>query len=126
MEKLYNSILEGIFRKKGEDIIKIDLRKIGNAFCDYFIICHGGSNTQVKSIADSIEEKVKENLNEKAHHKEGVENSIWILLDYNDIVVHIFQKEYRGFYNLEGLWADAEMSEVRDIKDYNFQNVRNG
>ncbi len=106
-EHLIDAIVEGIQRKKGIDIVKIDLTKINHTECKYFIICHGNSNTQVDAIAHSVEDTVEELLNEKTWHKDGYRNSIWILLDYADIMVHVFQKDSRQFYDLENLWADA-------------------
>jgi ribosome-associated protein len=108
-EHLIDAIVEGIQRKKGIDIVKIDLTKINHTECKYFIICHGNSNTQVDAIAHSVEDTVEELLNEKAWHKDGYRNSIWILLDYADIMVHVFQKDSRQFYDLENLWADAHI-----------------
>ena len=113
-EQLLNAIVEGIQRKKGIDIIKIDLTKINNTECKYFIICHGNSNTQVDSIAHSVEDTVEELLNEKSWHKDGYNNSIWILLDYADIMVHVFQKDSRQFYDLENLWADARIELIKE------------
>ncbi len=106
---LLNLIIEGIKNKKGNNISSIDLRKIENAVCDYFVICNADSNTQVKSIVDEIENHVKKNTGEKVWKKEGLENSQWILLDYSSIVVHVFQTKFREFYKLENLWADAKI-----------------
>ena len=113
-EQLIDAIVEGIQRTKGIDIIKIDLTKIHHTECKYFIICHGNSNTQVDAIAHSVEDTVVELINEKAWHVDGYRNSLWILLDYADVMVHVFQKEARDFYNLEGLWADAKITEIED------------
>jgi ribosome-associated protein len=113
-EQLIDAIVEGIQRKKGLDLIKIDLTKINHTECKYFIICHGNSNTQVDAIAHSVEDTVEELMNEKAWHKDGYRNSMWILLDYADIMVHVFQKEYRTFYDLENLWADAPIEIIKD------------
>jgi ribosome-associated protein len=113
-EQLINAIVEGIRRKKGINIIKIDLTKINHTECNYFIICHGNSNTQVDAIAHSVEETVEELINEKAWHKDGYRNSIWILLDYANIMVHVFQKESRQFYDLENLWADAHTELIKE------------
>jgi ribosome-associated protein len=115
---LAHTIVEGILNIKGEEIVVLDLRKIGHAFCDNFIICHADSTTQVNAIADSIEKKLKDELNIKVHHREGMQNSIWILLDFNDVLVHIFQKEYRGYYKLEELWGDAGITKIEE--SYNF------
>ena len=112
-EKLIDAIIEGIERQKGLEIIKIDLTKIHHSECNYFIICHGNSSTHVNSIAHSVEDTVEEIADEKAWHKHGYENSLWILLDYSDIMVHVFQKETRNFYNIENLWADAGIEEIK-------------
>lgn len=113
-EQLIEAIVEGIQRKKGLDLIKIDLTKINNTQCKYFIICHGNSNTQVDAIAHSVEDTVEELINEKAWHKDGYRNSLWILLDYADIMVHVFQKDSRKFYDLENLWADAQIETIKE------------
>ena len=112
-EHLIDAIVEGIQRKKGIDIVKIDLTKINHTECKYFIICHGNSNTQVDAIAHSVEDTVEELVNEKAWHKDGYRNSIWILIDYADIMVHVFQKDSRQFYDLENLWADAHIELIK-------------
>ena len=104
--KLEEAIIGGIKERNGKNIIIIDFSKQLNAVCKKFIICNGDSNTHVKSIADSVEEFVKKNLKETVWKKEGTENSLWILLDYVDIIVHVFQTEQREYYKLESLWAD--------------------
>jgi ribosome-associated protein len=109
---LLSNIIEGILEKKGREIVDLDLTKVHNAFCDHFIICHADSNTQVSAIADSIQKKVKENLNEKAGHREGIENSTWVLLDYHNVLVHIFQTDVRNYYRLEELWGDARIIRI--------------
>lgn len=101
--------IKGILEKKGKNITFLDLRKIKNSVCDYFIICEGDSNTQVDAIAKSVEYEVKKATKENPYHTEGFENAEWILIDYVTVVVHVFQKEIRTFYNLESLWADAEI-----------------
>jgi ribosome-associated protein len=108
---LASAVVAGILDRKGENIVCLDLRKIENAVCDYFIICEGNSNIQVEAIADSVEDTVKKTLKQRPYRSEGWENALWILIDYVDVVVHVFQRETRQFYNLESLWADAE--EVR-------------
>ncbi len=113
-DKLLEAILEGIQRIKGKDITLIDLNSIHHTECGYFVICHGTSNTQVDSIAHSVEDTVKELTGENVWHRDGYRNSIWILLDYGDIMVHVFQEEAREFYNLEGLWADAKITKIED------------
>ncbi len=112
---LLDNIRKGIFEKKGERVLKLDFRSLENSVCDYFIICHGNSVTQVDSITESVEMTVKKNTGEIPHHREGTENCIWVLLDYGNVVVHIFQEQYRDFYNLESLWADAVIDELKDI-----------
>ena len=97
---LLASIIEGIHRRKGKDVVSLDLSKIENSVCKHFVICHGDSNTQVDAIADSVIDTVIETTGEKVWHKEGKSNATWVLLDYADIVVHIFQKSYRDFYVL--------------------------
>ncbi len=111
-EALLEAILEGIERKKGLDIVKIDLTKINHSECNYFIICHGNSSTHVDAIAHSVEDTVEEIAKEKAWHKDGYKNAIWILLDYADVMVHVFQQEARNFYDIENLWADAAVEEI--------------
>jgi ribosome-associated protein len=107
--KIIEAILEGIRKIKGKEITIIDLNTIHHTECSYFIICHGTSSTQVSSIAQSIEETVEVTTGINAWHTEGYRNSIWILLDYGDIVVHVFHEKTRSFYDLEGLWADAKI-----------------
>jgi ribosome-associated protein len=108
-EKIKEMILEGIRKIKGKEIKVIDLTTIHYTECDYFVICHGTSTTQVSSIAQSVEKTVEEETGNKARHTEGYQNSYWILLDYGEIVVHIFHETARNFYNLEALWADAKI-----------------
>ena len=112
---LLDSIVEGIQDVKGKDIAVLNISKIDNAVCEYFIVCTGDSSTQVSSIANSIEKTARKNSKEKPWHKEGSTNSEWILLDYVNIVVHIFYRETREFYNIEGLWADAERTDIPNI-----------
>ena len=112
---LVDSIVEGIQEVKGKDIAILNLSAIENAVCNYFIICTGESSTQVSSIASSIEKTTRKNLKEKPWHNEGSTNAEWILLDYVNVVVHVFYKETREFYNIEGLWADAERTDIPNI-----------
>jgi len=107
-------IIEAIQDKKGKEIKLVDLRSVSGAICDYFIICHGESSTQIQAIAESVEKRVKINLNEFPYSKEGIENSEWILLDYVDVVVHLFRRETREFYGIEDLWGDAEITEIEE------------
>jgi len=104
---LIDAIIEGIRRKKGLEIVDIDLQVIHNTECDHYIICHGTSNTHVDAIAHSVEETVEELQNEPVWHCDGYSNAKWILLDYVNIMVHIFQEPIRRLYDLESLWADG-------------------
>ena len=113
---LVECIVKGIFEKKGQNVLKVDLRKLENRITDYFIICHGSSKTQVDSISYSVEDTVRKEAGEKPIHVEGLENCFWVLIDYGDVIVHIFQEEYRNFYSLESLWADANIERLEDFK----------
>ncbi len=106
--KLAKSIVNAIEEKKGDNIVCLDLRDIENRVCDYFIICEGNSTTQIEAIAGSVEFLVKKELGERPYRSEGYENATWILIDYVNVIVHVFDKETRHFYNLESLWADGE------------------
>jgi ribosome-associated protein len=112
---LNDLIVEGIRDKKGKNIVQLDLRKLGDAPADFFIICEGDSNTHIKAITDSIHKKVKEELQTNPSHMEGSGNSRWILMDYFDTVVHVFYPETRQFYEIENLWSDAEVTEFAEI-----------
>jgi ribosome-associated protein len=100
--------------KKGNQIKVLDLRKLKSSMADFFIICHASSDKQVSAIADSVEEFSRKLASEKPLHIEGFESAEWILMDYFDIVVHIFQEEKREFYSIEELWGDAEITVVKD------------
>lgn len=102
-------IIKGILDKKGKQIVSMNLKEIKHAVSDYFIVCHGTSSTQVHAIAESIEDEVKDAIGLKPWHREGLQNAEWVLLDYVDVVVHIFQEDARKFYQIENLWADAEV-----------------
>lgn len=110
-EILTQSIIHGIQEKKGKEIISLNLTNLANSVSNFFVICHGNTKIQVEAIADAVEETVRKNIGDKPWHKEGFENAEWILLDYVDVVVHIFQESTRSFYNLEKLWADAGIKE---------------
>jgi len=111
-QSLLQAITDGILEKKGRDIVQINLTKTGNSVCDYFVVCEADSSTQVRAIADSIDEFTYKTLNESAIRKDGFENCFWVLLDYGNVFVHIFQKEYRDFYKLEDLWADGNITKI--------------
>lgn len=110
LETIANAILE----KKGQQVCSLDLRSVGTAISDYFVICNADSTTNVSAISDYVEECMMKECNRKVLRMQGRENSFWIILDYADIVVHIFQTEYRNFYRLEDLWADAPRKEYQD------------
>lgn len=111
---LLKSVVKGIFEKKGHNVLKIDLRKLENRIADYFVICHGSSITQVNAICDSVEDTVRLETGDKPLHVEGLENCYWVLIDYSNVVVHIFLEEHRNFYSLESLWADADIEAMKD------------
>lgn len=105
---LNEAIVFGILEKKGKNVVILDLRQLKEAVADWFILCEGDSSTQVRAIADSVSEEVKKVLGERPWHVEGSENAQWVLLDYVNTVVHVFQPATRAFYGLENLWSDAE------------------
>jgi len=104
--------IQGILEKKGKQIVKLDLRNIQNSVANHFVVCHATSKPHMESIAKSVEEFVKTNTDEKPMHKEGYANAEWILIDYFDVVIHIFQEVTRRFYKLEELWADAVIQHI--------------
>ncbi|MFD0940311.1 ribosome silencing factor [Pedobacter boryungensis] len=105
--------VHGIQEKKGNDIVRLDLRELNSSVSDYFIVCNADSSTQVKAIADSVEDEIYKLTKTNPWHKEGLENAEWIVLDYFDIVVHIFKTEKRDFYGIEDLWGDAESTSFK-------------
>ncbi|RFN59917.1 ribosome silencing factor [Marixanthomonas ophiurae] len=111
-DQLITQILKGIEDVKGKDIEILDLRDLENTVCDYFIICNGASNTQVNAIVNSIQKTVSKALKEKPWHVEGSNNAEWILMDFVHVVVHVFQKHIREFYDIEGLWGDAKSVKI--------------
>lgn len=112
VDLLIASILSGIEDVKGKDINILDLRDIENTVCDYFIICEGNSNTQVNAIVNSIQKKVSKELKDKPWHIEGQDNAEWVLMDYVNVVVHVFQKHIREYYDIESLWGDAKTTVI--------------
>ena len=108
-------IVKGIDDVKGDDIQLLDLREIENTVCDYFVICSGNSNTQVNAISGSIQKVVSKELQDKPWHVEGETNAEWVLMDYVNVVVHIFQKHVRDFYDIESLWGDAKITEINPV-----------
>ena len=112
--KIFKAIINAIQEKKGENIVSLDLRKIPEAVADFFIICEASNNTQLRAIADFVEEDVKLKCDEAAYKHEGRQAQQWILIDYVNIVVHIMLPEPRKFYQLEEMWSDAPMTEHND------------
>ena len=114
---LKDTIIEGYLEGKAKDVICLDLRNIYGAVSDFFIVAHGDSATHVEGINRSIYKKCVKALNEKPWHEEGKGNSEWILMDYVNVVAHIFYKEKRGFYNIEDLWGDAPREEFNNTEN---------
>ncbi len=113
-EQMRDFVVRGMQEKKAQDIVVMDLRKVKNAICDYFILCSGGSDTQIDAISTSIEEEVYKLSKQDPWHKEGKLNREWILLDYVDVVAHVFKKDRREFYDLEQLWGDADIQHITE------------
>ncbi len=111
-DELIALILHGIEEVKGLEINLLDLRDIDNTVCDYFVICNGTSNTHVNAIVNSVQKTVSKGIKDKPWHVEGSDNAEWVLLDYVNVVVHVFQKQIRDFYDIEGLWGDAKVTLV--------------
>jgi ribosome-associated protein len=111
-EQLVDAVVHGMEEVKGHDIVVMDLRQIPNALSDFFVVCHGTSNTQVQAIADSVEKETYRILQDDPAHREGARNATWILMDYVNVIVHIFSKDARDFYALEDLWADASVKRI--------------
>ncbi|MBV7270025.1 ribosome silencing factor [Winogradskyella luteola] len=111
-DQLITTIIGGIEEVKGKEITILDLRDIENTVCDYFIICEGTSNTQVNAIVNSIHKQVSKTLKDKPWHIEGTDNAEWVLLDYVNVVVHVFQKHIREYYDIESLWGDAKTTQI--------------
>ena len=113
-EKLSQLVVKGMQEKKASDIVLMALRKVRNAVADFFVICSGNSDKQLDAIAESIDEEVYKVLKEEPWHKEGKNNKEWVLLDYTNVVAHVFKRDRRSFYALEKLWGDAEITEIED------------
>ena len=111
-DALISNIISGIENVKGLNVNLLDLRDIENTVCSYFVVCTGSSNTHVNAIVSAVQKTVSRELKEKPFHTEGIDNSEWVLIDYVNIVVHIFQKQIREFYNIEELWGDAKTTKI--------------
>ena len=114
-ETIVEKIVEGIQEKKGKRIVVVDLNKLHDAPCSYFVICQGDSNTQVNAIATSVKDWVTEKIKVKPYATDGFENCQWIAMDYGQIIVHVFQRPFREFYDLEHLWEDADLRLIPDL-----------
>jgi ribosome-associated protein len=110
--QLVEEIILGIENVKGENIHQLDLRELDNTPCDFFIVCSGNSNTQVSAIVNSVQKTVSKALHEKPFHTEGLDNAEWVLIDYVNVVVHVFQNQIREYYNIEELWGDAKSTQI--------------
>ncbi len=111
-ELLEASVIRGLQEKKGKNIVSLDLRNIRSAVADFFVVCSGDSTTQVEALARSVEEIVERELQDTPAHLEGMQNAQWVLIDYINVVVHVFQSETRDYYGIERLWADAETRHI--------------
>ena len=111
-DELISVIISGIEDVKGKAINILDLREIENTVCDYFIICEGTSNTQVNAIVNAVQKKVSKELRDNPWHVEGADNAEWVLLDYVNVAVHVFQKHTREYYDIESLWGDAKITVI--------------
>jgi ribosome-associated protein len=111
-DALILNIIKGVENVKGLEISLLDLREIENTVCSYFVVCSGSSNTHVNAIVSAIQKTVSKELKEKPFHTEGSDNAEWVLIDYVNIVVHVFQKNIREYYNIEELWGDAKTTEI--------------
>lgn len=115
VEQLNDLIIDAIQDIKGKNIVKLDLRRLYDAPADFFIICEGDSNTQVKAIADNIYKKVKEQLHMTPNHIEGQQQAHWVLVDFFNTLVHVFYRDTRQFYELENLWSDATFTQYETL-----------
>ena len=111
---MINNIIKGILEKKGHEVVCIDLSQVENAICDCFVICHGDSSTQVNAIAESVEKETTEQLSMRPYSVEGKGNAEWVLLDYGQAIVHVFQKPFRKHYQLEELWGDGKITHIAE------------
>ena len=111
---LADAVKMGMLNKKALEILSLNLGKINSTVCDYFIICHGNSNTHVNAIAESVETTVRQQCGIKPGRREGFVNGEWLIIDYLDVVVHIFQEPVRRYYQLEDLWADVPAEQIED------------
>ena len=114
-EQIVNKIVEGIQERKGKRIVVVDMSDLQEAPCSYFVICEGDSRVHVGAIAQSIKDWVRDEIKVKPYAVDGLENSEWIAMDYGQIIVHVFQREPREFYDIEHLWEDAKLTEIEEV-----------
>ena len=114
-EQIVDKIVEGIQERKGKNIVVVNLTRLQEAPCSYFVICEGDSNTHVNSVAHSIKDWVRDQIKVKPYATDGFEKCEWIAMDYGQIIVHVFQRPTRAFYDIEHLWADADLKRLKDI-----------
>jgi len=114
-EQLSKVVVQGMQEMKAEDIVLMDLRKVKNAVADFFVICSGNSDTHIDAIAESVDHEVNKTDGQNPWHREGYNNKVWVLLDYVDVVVHVFKHENREFYALESLWGDAKITSYAEV-----------
>ncbi|MBV6646607.1 MAG: ribosome silencing factor [Cyclobacteriaceae bacterium] len=113
-QRLSEAVVQGMLEKKASKVVVMDLREVKNAVADFFVLCSGNSDTQIDAISDSIEEQAHKSLKQSPWKREGRENKEWILIDFVDVVAHVFNREKRSFYALEELWGDAKIEQVQD------------
>lgn len=114
-EALLDQIIAGIQEKKGQDIAVVDLTAIADTICQYFVICTGGSPSQVQAIAESVGDMAREKAGAKPTAVDGLRNAQWVAMDYSDVIVHIFLPDARQYYDIEHLWEDATLTELANI-----------
>lgn len=114
-KQIVEKIVEGIQNRKGHNIVTVNLEKLAEAPCEWFVIAEGNSSTQVCAIADEIEDFVRTELKVKPFAVDGLENAEWVAMDYGQIIVHVFQREPRAFYDIEHLWEDGVLTEIPDL-----------
>jgi ribosome-associated protein len=114
-EQIVSKIVEGIQERKGKNIVVVNLNKLQEAPCSYFVICEGDSSVHVNSVANSIKDWVRDEIKVKPYAVDGFENCEWIAMDYGQIIVHVFQRHIRAFYDIEHLWADADLESIEDL-----------
>ncbi|MEN8248348.1 MAG: ribosome silencing factor [Bacteroidota bacterium] len=115
-EQLSQIVVKGMQEKKAEEIVVMDLRDIQNSVADFFVICSGNSDTHIDAIAESVDKEVYQSDEQDPWHREGYNNKTWVLLDYVDVVVHVFNQDRREFYQIESLWGDARITKHNEIK----------